>query len=128
MRRGEWQRGSRAQGNIYRASCDRHSRTLMQVMARAEDGFSIEIQNTRTSFVTSSSARASTSFAAALAFFRRALCTVAPRVPRKITLDGHVPSRRALWLLRREHQFMLSRTYRRLGKWSLKKEWAIALA
>jgi hypothetical protein len=24
-------------------------------------------------------------------------------VPRKITLDGHVPSRRALWLLRREH-------------------------
>jgi transposase-like protein len=26
------------------------------------------------------------------------------------------------------YQFMLSRTYRRLGKWSLKKEWAIALA
>jgi len=26
-----------------------------------------------------------------------------PRVPRKVTLDGHVPSHRALWLLRREH-------------------------
>jgi transposase-like protein len=41
--------------------------------------------------------------AAALAFFRKALGTVAPKVPRKITLDGHRPSRRALWLLRREH-------------------------
>jgi transposase-like protein len=41
--------------------------------------------------------------AAAQAFFRKALSSVAPRVPRKITLDGHVPSRRALWLLRREH-------------------------
>jgi transposase-like protein len=41
--------------------------------------------------------------AAARAFFQKALATVAPRVPRKITLDGHVPSRRALWLLRREH-------------------------
>lgn len=39
---------------------------------------------------------------AAQAFFRKALATLAPRVPRKITLDGHVPSRRALWLLRRE--------------------------
>jgi transposase-like protein len=86
--------------------------------------------------------------AAALAFFRKVLGTVVPRVPRKITLDGHVPSGRALWLLRREHlagatcwfeptatsvtiagielahrirkrQFMLSRTYRRLGKWSV---------
>ena len=42
--------------------------------------------------------------AAAQAFFRKALISVAPRVPRKITLDGHVPSRRALWLLRREHR------------------------
>jgi transposase-like protein len=123
--------------------------------------------------------------AAAQAFFRKALSSVAPRLPRKITLDGHVPSRRALWLLRREHpcwrnvkvrtnrylnniveqdhraikrrcasmasfksftnaavtiagielaqrirkrQFMLSRTYRRLRGWSLKDEWAIALA
>jgi transposase-like protein len=41
--------------------------------------------------------------AAAQAFFRKALATCAPRVPRKVTLDGHVPSRRALWLLRREH-------------------------
>jgi len=41
--------------------------------------------------------------AAAQAFFRKALISVAPRVPRKVTLDGHVPSRRALWLLRREH-------------------------
>lgn len=41
--------------------------------------------------------------AAAQAFFRKALISVAPRLPRKVTLDGHVPSRRALWLLRREH-------------------------
>jgi transposase-like protein len=41
--------------------------------------------------------------AAAQAFFRKALATNAARVPRKVTLDGHVPSRRALWLLRREH-------------------------
>jgi transposase-like protein len=41
--------------------------------------------------------------AAAQAFFRKALDSTLPRVPRKVTLDGHVPSRRALWLLRREH-------------------------
>lgn len=41
--------------------------------------------------------------AAAQAFFRKALATTLPRTPRKITLDGHVASRRALWLLRREH-------------------------
>lgn len=41
--------------------------------------------------------------AAAQAFFRKALMTQAPRVLRKVTLDGHVPSHRALWLLRREH-------------------------
>src|SRR5271167_969158 len=41
--------------------------------------------------------------AAAQTFFRKALATNAPRAPRKVTLDGHVPSRRALWLLRREH-------------------------
>ena len=41
--------------------------------------------------------------AAGQAFFRKALATPAPRVPRKVTLDGHVPSHRALWLLRREH-------------------------
>ena len=39
----------------------------------------------------------------AQALFRKALATDAPRVPRKVTLDGHVPSRRALWLLTREH-------------------------
>ena len=41
--------------------------------------------------------------AAAQAFFRKALGSTLPRVPRKVTIDGHVPSRRALWLLRREH-------------------------
>src|ERR1700691_2516064 len=41
--------------------------------------------------------------AAAQAFFRKALASTLPCVPRKVTLDGHVPSRRALWLLRREH-------------------------
>jgi len=40
---------------------------------------------------------------AAQAFFRKALASNAPRVPRKVTLDGHVPTRRALWLRRREH-------------------------
>src|ERR1700690_2504776 len=33
----------------------------------------------------------------------KALASNLPRVPRKVTLAGHVPSRRALWLLRREH-------------------------
>jgi hypothetical protein len=41
--------------------------------------------------------------AAAQTFFRKALASTPPREPRKVTLDGHVPSRRALWLLRREH-------------------------
>jgi transposase-like protein len=39
---------------------------------------------------------------AAQAFFRKALTTSLPRWPRKVTLDGHVPSHRALRLLRRE--------------------------
>jgi len=42
--------------------------------------------------------------AAAQAFFRKALASTLPRVPRKVTLDRYVPSRRALWLLRREHR------------------------
>ena len=41
--------------------------------------------------------------AAAQSYFRKALASTLPRVPRKVTIDGHVPSRRALWLLRREH-------------------------
>jgi transposase-like protein len=41
--------------------------------------------------------------AAAQAVFRKALAAHADRAPRKITLDGHVPSHRALRLLRREH-------------------------
>ena len=41
--------------------------------------------------------------AAAQAFFRTALGSTLPRAPRKVTLDGYVPSHRALWLLRREH-------------------------
>jgi transposase-like protein len=41
--------------------------------------------------------------AAAQAFFRKALTTHFPRWPRKVTLDGHVPSHRALRLLRREN-------------------------
>jgi len=36
--------------------------------------------------------------AAAQAFFRKALATSLPRWPRKVTLDGHVPSHRALRL------------------------------
>ena len=40
---------------------------------------------------------------AAQAFFRKALAASLPRVPRKVTLDGHGPSRTALWRLRREH-------------------------
>jgi transposase-like protein len=90
--------------------------------------------------------------AAAQAFFRKALASSLPRVPRKVTLDRHVPSRRALWLLRREHpgfksfvsatiaiagielahrirkgQFSFGRGRRRHG-WSRKAEWAMALA
>jgi transposase-like protein len=41
--------------------------------------------------------------AAAEAFFRKALASH-PCGPRKVTLDGHVPSRRALWRLRGEHR------------------------
>jgi transposase-like protein len=41
--------------------------------------------------------------AAAQAFFRKALAAHADRAPRKITLDGHISSHRALRLLRREH-------------------------
>jgi len=40
--------------------------------------------------------------AAAMAFFRKALTSSAPRWPRKITLDGHRPSHLALRRLRRE--------------------------
>jgi transposase-like protein len=50
--------------------------------------------------------------AAAQTFFRKALISVAPRVPRKIRLDGHVPSQRALWLLRREHRCWRNATVR----------------
>jgi len=42
--------------------------------------------------------------AAAEAFFRKALASTLPRVPRKITLDGHRPSHRALWRLCLEHR------------------------
>ena len=41
--------------------------------------------------------------AAAQAFFRKALTSHSKLGPRKITLDGHKPSHRALRLLRREH-------------------------
>jgi transposase-like protein len=40
--------------------------------------------------------------AAAMAFFRKALASCAPRWPRKITLDGHRPSHSGLRRLRRE--------------------------
>jgi transposase-like protein len=43
--------------------------------------------------------------AAAQSFLRKAVTTNNGRGPRKVTLDGHVPSRRALWLLRREAPF-----------------------
>ena len=38
--------------------------------------------------------------AAAQAFFRKALDSNGDRFPRTVTLDGHVPSRSALWKLR----------------------------
>jgi len=41
--------------------------------------------------------------AAAHAFLRKALSTNAGGRPRTVTIDGHVPSRRALWWLRREN-------------------------
>jgi transposase-like protein len=42
--------------------------------------------------------------AAARAFFRKAVATNHERGPRKVSLDGHVRSRRALWLPRRERR------------------------
>lgn len=42
--------------------------------------------------------------AAAMAFFRKAATTCAPRWPRNITLDGHEPSHLALRKLRRKDQ------------------------
>ena len=39
--------------------------------------------------------------AADQAFFRKAVATNHGRGPRKVTIDGHVPSRRALWLVNR---------------------------
>jgi len=56
--------------------------------------------------------------AAAQAFFRKALATSLPRWPRKITLDGHVPSHQALRLLRRENprwKYVLVRNCRYLN-------------
>src|SRR5437870_9513143 len=47
--------------------------------------------------------RSDRGIAAAQAFFRKALTSHPDRAPRKVTLDGHVPSHRALRLLRREH-------------------------
>ena len=41
--------------------------------------------------------------AAAQALFRKALNSNGERCPRTVTLDGHVPSRSALWKMRREH-------------------------
>ena len=54
--------------------------------------------------------------AAEQAFFRKALTTHPDRPPRKVTLDGHIPSHRALRLLRREgkvwrHVFVRSSKY-----------------
>lgn len=90
--------------------------------------------------------------AAAQAFFRKALSSTLPRVPRKVTLDGHVPSHRAikrrcasmagfkafanatitlagieLAHRIRKGQFSFGRGRRRRG-WSRKAEWAMALA
>jgi transposase-like protein len=90
--------------------------------------------------------------AAAQAFFRKALATTLPRVPRKVTLDGQVPSHRAikrrcasmacfksfknaaitiagieLAHRIRKGQFSYGLGRRRRG-WSRKDEWALALA
>ena len=46
---------------------------------------------------------ATAGIAAVQAFFRKARGSTLPRVPRKVTLDGHATSHRALWLLQREH-------------------------
>jgi hypothetical protein len=54
---------------------------------------------------------------AAQDFFRKALATNPTRWPRKVTLDGHVPSHRALRLLRRENpkwKYVEVRSYPRL--------------
>jgi transposase-like protein len=43
--------------------------------------------------------------AAVQAFLRKAVATNHARGPPEVTLDGHVPGRWALWLLRRDAQF-----------------------
>ena len=56
--------------------------------------------------------------AAARAFFRKTLDSNGDRFPRTVTFDGHVPSRRAPWLLRRERvkwRYVKVRTYQYLN-------------
>jgi transposase-like protein len=60
-----WNRFSKAVGTSYRA-VDKHGKTV---------GFLL---------------RRDRGIAAAQAFFRKALASTLPRVPRKVTLDGHV--------------------------------------
>jgi transposase-like protein len=90
-----WNRFSRAVGTSWRVDATYISiRAKWHYLYRAVDK-----QGKTVDFLL----RRDRGIAAAQAFFRKALATNAPRVPRKVTLDGHVPSRRALWLLRREH-------------------------
>jgi transposase-like protein len=99
-------------------------RDLVEMMA--ERGVKVAHSTIRLDFLH----RRDRGIAAAQAFFRMAPATNAPRLPRKVTLDGHVPSRRELWLLRREHSYWRNvsvRTNKYLD-WSLKVEWAMAVA
>jgi transposase-like protein len=88
-----WNRFSRAVGTSWRVD-EIWIRAKWHYLYRAVDKHGKTVDFLR---------RRDRGIAAAPAFFRKALATNAPRVPRKVTLDGHVPSRRALWLLRREH-------------------------
>jgi len=66
---------------------------------RLSEGTAVDKQGKTVDFLL----RRDRGIAAAQAFFRKALATNPTRWPRKVTLDGHTPSHRALRLLGREN-------------------------
>jgi transposase-like protein len=90
-----WNRFSRPVGTSWRWRRDVRFHSEANGAISIERSTSRERRSTFSCAVTAASRRAQ-------AFFRKALATNLNRWPRKVTLDGHVPSHRALRLLRRE--------------------------
>jgi transposase-like protein len=90
-----WNRFSRPVGTSWRWRRDVRFHSEANGTISIERSTSRERRSTFSCAVTAASRRAQ-------AFFRKALATNLNRWPRKATLDGHVPSHRALRLLRRE--------------------------